>query len=103
MLAYVGGGIRITSWPHEIGCINGHGEALLVVKLRGMTLKTECLKCLRRILPTREKKPSIYLLEINGVLWQGLHNLVRDGQTSLSGTMCGNKQAQATFPLTHSS
>jgi hypothetical protein len=100
MLAYVGGGIRFTSWPHEIGLINGHGEALLVVKLRGMTLKTEGL---RRILPTREKKPSIYLLVINGVLWQGLNNLVRDGQTSLSGTMCGNKQAQANFPLTHSS
>jgi hypothetical protein len=100
MLAYVGGGIRFTSRPREIGFINGHGEALLVVKLRGTTLKTECL---RRILPTREKKPSIYLLVITGVLRQGLNNLVGDGQTSLSGSMCGNKQAQATFPLTHSS
>src|SRR5512147_2778693 len=56
MLAHVGGGIRFTSWPGEIGCINGHGEAMLVVKLRGMTLKTERL---RGILPMREKKPSI--------------------------------------------
>jgi len=97
MLAYVGCGIRFTSQPHEIGYVNGHGEVLLVAKLRGVALKTECL---RRILPTREKKPSIYLFIIKGVLWQGLTNLVRDGLILLSGSTYGSNQAQMNFPLT---
>ena len=62
MLAYAGCGIRFNSRPQEIGYINGHDEVLLVAKSRGLALKTECLGI---ILPTREKKPSIYLSVYN--------------------------------------
>ncbi len=58
MLAHVGGCLRFASQPDEIDYINGHGEVLLVAKLRDVALKSECL---RRILQASEKKPLIKL------------------------------------------
>lgn len=74
MLTYVGGRIRFISSPHEVGYINEHGKALLVVKLCGRTLKAECLG---GIVPTGEQKPSIYRFMTNGILWQGAKQFSR--------------------------